>query len=359
GIPNGNIVYQLEKNSYGMNLIGNPYPSKIKSTDFYNQNSSRIASDIYFWDNRNNTQIAQQGSNYSGNNYATLNAFTGIGIAAPGTAGMPQRIPTTYINPGTAFIVEALNSGPLYFTNTQRIGTGSAPDFFGRAGEIEEEETEKDVYWLILKSPEGMETMTAVAYFEGGNNDFSVDDSEAFETSDEIYSLLGDKQLVIQGKAAFKVNDRILLGMRLFNPGKHIIQLYDTQGIFSESQPIYLRDKKTKTIHNLSEKPYKFANEAGEINNRFEIIYRKPILDPIATVFARVEITQANKEIIVQSTQEQIIQVELFDLNGKSLYKVDSNALEVRIPTQNTKKQILIVTVKTASGEIISKKLIH
>ncbi|MDX9705283.1 MAG: T9SS sorting signal type C domain-containing protein, partial [Weeksellaceae bacterium] len=61
----------------------------------------------------------------------------------------------------------------------------------------------------------------------------------------------------------------------------------------------------------------------------------------------------------IQSTEEQIVQVEVFDINGKSLYKTNSNTIEVRIPAQHWKKQILIVNAETESGEVISKKLIN
>ena len=359
GIPNGTITYTLTKNLYGVNLVGNPYPSKINSISFYYNNEARIESDIYFWDNRGNQQIAQQGSNYAGNNYATLNAATGVGTAAPGTEGLSGRVPTRYINPGTAFLVEAKSAGPLSFRNTQRSATGGGPDFYGRAGEMEDQEI--DVFWLTLQGPNGMETMTAISYFEGGNDEFSIDDSEAFESSDELYSLIDDTQVIIQGKSAFTTKDRVPLGFRTFSPGKHTIELYDTQGIFSTGQTIYLRDRKTKVLHNLSEGPYKFASEAGEINNRFEIIYRNlqfAVTENI-TIFGKVDITKENKEIVIQSTEEQIVQVEVFDINGKSLYKTNSNTLEVRIPAQHWKKQILIVNAETESGEVISKKLIN
>lgn len=358
-IPNGGIIYTVEKALYGVNLVGNPYPSNINSTAFYNDNATRIESDIYFWDNRGNIQISQQGSDYDGINYATLNALTGIGTAAPGTAGMSQRVPTNVITVGTAFLVEAKSSGQLRFNNDQRITSGSGPSFYGRPGELEEE-VEKDVFWLTLETPTGMETMTAVAYFEGGNNAFYADDSQAFNISDEIYSIIDDQQVIIQGKSAFTPKDRIPLGVRMYNSGKHVIALYDTQGIFSEEQAIYIRDKKAKIVHNLSEGPYKFASESGEINDRFEIIYRNlNFTANSVSIFNKVEITQERKEIVVQSSEEDITQVEIFDLNGKSLHKSKTNSLEVRIPIEHIKKQILIIHAETASGEIISKKLIN
>lgn len=356
-IPNGNISYILKKDSWGTNLVGNPYPSAIDSKLFYEKNKELITPNLYFWDNRGNVNISQQGSNYDGSNYATLNALTGIGVSASGTLSLEPKVPTHVISVGTAFLVEAkVGDEQLVFDNSIRIERGEGPDFYGRSLE----ESEKDAYWLTLQSPNGMETMTAVAYFEGGNDDFYYDDTAAFQTSDELYSIIGEQKLIIQGKSSFQVKDKIPLGVRMFNSGVHIISLYDVQGVFAEGQSIYLRDKKAKIIHDLKKGPYKFGSLAGEDNTRFEIIYRK--LDSLlaeASIFSKVQITQEAQEIVIKSNEQQITRVEVFDLYGKSLCKIDANSLELRFPIQHARKQILIVKVRTESGQIVTQKLIH
>jgi hypothetical protein len=75
--------------SKGYNLIGNPYPSNINFDDLYASNSTKMYATAYFWTNNDMTVTQQQGSGYSGNNYAIYN-LTG-GTPAVHIDGAPDQ----------------------------------------------------------------------------------------------------------------------------------------------------------------------------------------------------------------------------------------------------------------------------
>ncbi|MFA7449172.1 MAG: hypothetical protein WCY77_12120, partial [Weeksellaceae bacterium] len=262
----------------GYNLVGNPYPSNLDIEQLYDDNSSKIDATFQFWDNRGNTLYEQQGSSYGGAHYAKYNAENGTGIGSGEEAPEASndsgvRIPTRYVRPGTAFMIRALedaNGKTLDFKNEYRVAANNSPEFFGKDSN---ESKNPSRYWLTMHTPSGIEYMTAVVYFWNGSNDFTLDDSEANGSSDDIYTLIGEEQIAIQGRAPFVKTDKVPLGVRLFEMGTYVISLYDKEGVFANGQNIYIRDKKLKTIYNLTQADYKFIEDAGGFNDRFEIIY--------------------------------------------------------------------------------------
>src|SRR5690606_11455934 len=100
-------------------------------------------------------------------------------------------------------------------------------------------------------TPAGLETMTAVVYYELGDDNFSEDDTERNQSSDEIYTLAGQDAAIIQTRSAFRMGDKVELGYSAFETGTHIISLHSSEGIFDEEQDIYLIDNLTGLITNL------------------------------------------------------------------------------------------------------------
>ncbi|MFA7448701.1 MAG: S8 family serine peptidase [Weeksellaceae bacterium] len=347
----------------GYNLIGNPYPSNLDMDKFYTDNLGKIDGTFQFWDNRGNTVNSQQGSSYGGANYAKYNAVNSTGTAAGVPSGYDSRKPTNLVRPATAFMVRALENPTsgrtLNFNNTQRIAQNDSPEFFGKNNF---NPSEKDRYWLTLRTPTGMEYMTAVVYFWNGSNDFTLDDSETNGSSDDIYTLVGEEQIAIHGRAPFVKTDKVPLGVRLFEMGTYVISLYDKEGVFANGQNIYIRDKKLKTTYNLTEADYKFIEDAGEFNDRFEIIYlpHSFTADNASDYAYQIQIEKKDGNFVVTSEKEKITQVEVFALNGRSVFqKSEINNLEFKVPVNRLEKQIIVFVVETETGEVITKKFIN
>lgn len=375
GVPaNGLMAYPLQygtattqtgNQENGYNLVGNPYPSALDVKKLYTDNSTKIEATFLFWDNRDNPNTQQQGSDYNGSNYATFNAAAGengSGTAAPRFQGQSgAKIPNQFVATGTAFLARAnssANGQPLNFKNAHRSASTTATEFFGKNDDGSKNTSR---YWLTLTTPSGMEYMTAVVYHWEGNNAFSVDDSEAPGTSDEIYTLADNDQVIIQGREPFVDTDEVPLGVRLFDMGKYVISIYDKEGVFANGQNIYLRDKVEKVIYNLSQADYKFISEPGEFNTRFELIYKPySLTDDASNSYSnKISIELKDKNIVATSTEHKITKIVLYDLNNRPMYQnSEVNALKISIPTKLYANQIGIVSLETETGEVMNKKLI-
>ena len=348
----------------GFNFVGNPYPSHLDIQELYTGNSDKIEKDFYFWDNRGNTNYVQQGSAYSGAHYAIYNVVNGTGngagVSADSLAGATPRIPNRFVRPGTAFMVKALSSANglnLAFKNDYRSLSNSSPEFFGKNSE----NVKVDRYWLTLRTPQGIEYMTAVVYFENGSNSFGIDDSESNQSSDDIYSWVDQNQLAIHGKPPFIQTDKVQLGVRLFEPGMYVISLFDKEGIFQQNQSIYLRVIYQNEIYNLSQVDHKFLSSEGEFNKRFEIIYKMDLNETNPEILENNEILMKliDKNIVVNSSILKINHVSFYDLNSKLLYeKNEINSKTLKIPTDFISSKIIFVNVQLENGKIISKKFI-
>src|SRR5690606_38235578 len=129
GLTNGNTRFQL---------AGNPYPSQLDLVQFYEYNKENIESTFLFWDNRGNTEITQQGDDYSGSNYAIFNASTGTGIAAPAYDSISEyvgKIPTKNVAVGNAFMLRLKSGKNSYTFNNSQRNTLGAINFLGRTND--------------------------------------------------------------------------------------------------------------------------------------------------------------------------------------------------------------------------------
>src|SRR5690606_8248759 len=274
---NGTItVSGLTSGKTRFQLAGNPYPSQLDLVKFYNDNSANIESTFLFWDNRGNINIYQQGDDYQGSNYAVFNADNGTGTAATAYDSINEyegKVPTKNLAVGNAFMLR-LNSGANSYTfNNDQRNTLGAVNFLGRIDESIplEDSIFLDRYWLTLKTPNGATIMNAVVYFDGGNDDFAKDDSKITGGSDDIYTLVDEHQLKIQGKSSFDIDDKIKLGYKAYAAGIHTISIYDKEGVFADGQKIFIRDFQTGIVHELTQSDFTFKTFAGEFNDRFEI----------------------------------------------------------------------------------------
>lgn len=350
GILDYGITYSAPKPNYtpGWNLIGNPYPSNLDLVLFYNSggNNSKISPTFKFWDNRNNTIYSQQGSGYSGPSYATFNVTSGSG--GTGTAASGSRIPTRYVKPGLAFMTQALstaNGQTIHFNNDYRA-KGTAVDFHGKPGE----EVEDDRFWLMLTSPTGVEMTAAVVYFANGNNDYAPDDSDYANVSDEIYTILGDHKLIIQGKAPFEDTDVLPIGINTFRNGAYKIGIYEKEGKFAGDQPIYLKDKVTGILTDLTLGDYTFDVQAGVTDARFEIVYKSGlVLATDASTSTAFQIYRDGQDFVVKSGEE-LQAIEIYDMAGRMLFSATPKNREYRFNAAYLNSGVYVVRALTATG---------
>lgn len=348
--------------AHGYNLVGNPYPSNINLQTFYTLNSGKISSTFYFWDNAANDAAGQQqqGSGYSGRAYAVYNASNNTGNEAgyllSGSPLIGSKKPNAVAKVGQGFMVRALAAGnTLVFNNSIRTTDSTGASFFSKPAD-----STANRYWLRLITPTGLVNTIGVVYYEGGSASFGMDDSEMnVDASDMLYSLADDRRLQIEGRPVFEDTEKINLGSHHFAAGNYTLSLGDKEGIFAGSQSIYLKDKQTGTVTNLSEGEYTFAANAGESTGRFEIIYKPEIV--LVTDSARKEeliVYRDAQDFIIKAQTKKISDIEVYDSSGRMIYKMQPHDTTAVIHSAFMPQGVYILKITTADGAVSSKKIL-
>ncbi|WP_264535481.1 calcium-binding protein [Flavobacterium sp. N1736] len=357
GIPtNGKVTVAFGKRN-GFNLIGNPYPSAINADVFLTKNAANISGTLYFW--THNTPFAN--NKYVSDDYAVYNLLGGVGTKALSSGINDQIIPDGTIASGQAFFVANKNSEIVEFDNSMRI-SGQNAAFF-KPVKANENFTGKHRIWLNLKNNEGIFKQILLGYINGATNLYDENyDAESVNANQyvDFYSINDTKNLVIQGRSLpFSSNDTIPLGYRTTIAGNFTIAIDHVDGNLN-NQSVYLEDKITNTIHDLKASDYSFTTSKGIFAERFVLRYTNALLetrdleDLEKTFFVSVK----NKVIRLDSVKENIQEVIIYDISGKTIYnkkKVETAVLEINMPVTN---QVLIVKTILTNGYIATNKII-
>lgn len=355
GIPNNGVkTIEIYKNGAGNNLVGNPYPSNISFDKFYEVNKSSIEPEIYLWTNTNPNPPVMQGSNYSGDNYAIINKSGGI----PAQGQFAKDAPNKTITIGQGFIVKKSNPGTsnLIFNNSMRVyEKGKFTN--SRAPIIDEPKV-----WLQLLTPAKNFNTILIGYVKGATNDVEkgYDSSPHSKTSDMFYSIANNENLVIQGRSNnFNIEDKVQLGAVYYEPGNYEISIAQVEGIFSSAQTIYLKDNKLNKTVNLSEGSYQFYSEAGEENNRFEIVFKPDSVLGTDNISKNKEtlIYKNAESIIVENNSNKITSVQVFDATGKLVASAKPNSNQFSIENSKFQKGLIIFKI-SLNGKIETKKFL-
>ena len=366
---NGQFNYTLNNSNFansnrGYNLIGNPFPSHMDLVQFYQNNSAsnNLSPTFYIWDNNANLQTIQLGDAYLGQAYARFNAATPAGVGTPIKASVDAgattlKIPTRYVSTGQGFMAKLDNiaSESIKFSNSIRSSLASQ-GFFGKNNV--QTKLSIDRYWLNLINPSNVASNIAVVYSEGGLDAFTKEDSPSLGTSDEIYSIVGDEKVSINGKSNFVDTDVVAIGTKHFAAGTYKIALDKAEGIFSNSQHIYLKDLQTGILTDLSQGLYSFEGIAGETVDRFQIIYEPQII--LATdgkANGEVMVYRDGMDFIIKSNIKKISNVTCYDPSGRLILEIFPNQKEVHLDAAVFSKGIYFLKINR-HGEITTKKII-
>lgn len=298
--------------------------------------------------------------NYSPGDYLTYN-FTG-------TSCCPLAPSDYFIGAGQGFFVQMVD-GPattdvVTFSNSLRSNTYDNSNFYRIAGPNSEPTVnvniERHRFWLDLVNSNLVSDRTLVGYVEGATHgkDNFYDSATQITGAMSIFTLIGNEKYQIQGKALpFATNDEVLVGVTTPSNGFYTIAIAAVDGLF-ETQNIFIRDKKTNSIHNLKNGPYRFYSTAGTELTRFVIIYDTQ-LRLENTEFTNEVAIQTQETITVLSSHIPIDSVTVFDLVGRTLGKCEGkNALRIELKNLPKNKAPLIVQTKLSNGEYKAEKVI-
>jgi len=316
---NGVVIDKTEDN---MNLIGNPYPSAIKATDFMAANTN-IDGYVYLW-THNNPQSSTTNTFYgsSGTNYYTSDYFT---YNSSGSSTGPATF-NGYIVAGQGFFVSMIDgtqdaTQTVTFTNSMRSKGYVNSQFFKTGPIIATTEEEKNRIWIDLIDPTNNATRTLLGYCEGATNlkDRTFDAYTKVADATILYSLIGSESQIIQGRALpFDENDIVPLGYHASEAGSYIIAIAAVDGLFEQGQSIYLEDKLLNVIYDLRQAPYNFSTAAGTFNERFVLRYTNTTLSTNQLTSHSAAAFITHQKLHIKAT-DTIITVQVFDVTGKEI----------------------------------------
>jgi hypothetical protein len=363
------------------NLIGNPYPSAISADLFIAANASTISGTVYLWRHLSAPSNAYANPFY-GDYYYNYNENDYIQYNSTGSnpAGFNGNIAA-----GQAFFVLVDDAAPasttVQFNNTMR-GTAYTNDQFYRASDVadvqfensnSESDTstttiEKNRIWLDIIAPNNKASSTLIGYITGASNnaDNLYDGLNLSNAPTQIYSLLGDEKMAIQGRAVpFDSNDQVPLGVTIAQSGNYTIAINALDGLFnSTNQEIYLEDTYTSTVHNLRLTPYNFYSENGAFEDRFILKYVSTDNSTLGVddfdANTGIVITTGQSQIKVHAYNSQIDEITIHDILGKRLIHKGNIRQEVYdITNLKPTNSTLIVKVVLENGKQKIQKIIY
>jgi hypothetical protein len=384
GVPNnGDIIVPVEFTGAAegtSNLLGNPYPSAIDADKFLAANAGVIDGTLYFWTHNTALDLAGNITNpgpgwaytYSLDDYASYNTTGGVGITGNLVKGVEQiaNKPSGKIAAGQGFFATSKAAGNVKFTNVMRIAGGASGNnsqFFktknpkGKTAD----NVEKNRLWLNLTNTEGAFKQTLIGYITDATNDYdNLFDGQSFDANEfvDFYSVYQDKNLVIQGRALpFEETDEVQLGFRTTIDGTFTINIDQVDGVLT-NQAVFIEDKLTNTIFDLKSGNYTFRTTPGTFNDRFVLRYNNKTLgaENFDSLANKVLVSNANKQIKINSFAETIDKVVIYDLLGRQVFqKTNVNNNELSIANLISNHQTLVVKTLLQNGNTFTDKIIY
>lgn len=359
----GNNGMEITNMSDNNNLIGNPYPSAIRASQFLVDNQATIEGAVRLWTHgslptmlASNPNYGSFTYNYSPGDYLTYN-FTGSNCCPAADADL-------FIGAGQGFFVQ-MKDGPegtadVIFTNGLRDTSYSNATFYRNGAAAPNVQTiERNRMWIDIVNAAGQSDRTLIGYIEGASNgiDSFFDAQIPLPNSLSVYSIVGSTKTNIQGRALpFDQNDQVALGFNAPAAGNYSLAIGAVDGLFN-TQNIYLEDTELQLIHDLKQAPYQFTAAAGNHPTRFVLRYTNSALGVGQFTSAEVMVSATNHNLHI-SAPSTIARVKLLDLGGKIILDSAVNDLEFT-STLQLANGVYIAQVQLENGQSIAKKIVN
>jgi len=315
----------------GFNLVGNPYPSYLSWISALAASPSLEPTMWYRTQNALATYV-----------FDTFNATPGVGTGNNGTAV------TGFVPPMQAFWVRVLTgqtTGTLSLTNAMRTHQDVATNRL-RA----KSEANLTQQLLRLQVSNGKNSDEAIVLFNPNAKD-GVDLYDSGKMSNdndeipEIYTLVGEEKLVINGLNSMYTNSEIPLGFATGEANVFTIKATEVSN-FNGDTKIILKDKLLSTEQEITPTSgYTFSSEKTDTPQRFSIVFKAT---GVATGLNNtINNGNGSESLFIYKNQNGQITVNRRDAVGEGTVTV-SNAIG----------QILIAQSTTGTITVVNKTLI-
>ena len=358
------------------NLIGNPYPSAIDATLFFNENNyivnpstGTLDGAIYLWSHSTPPSVTNNGNqqiNFDLNDYITLN-YTGSSVSGV----------TNYIASGQGFFVTYSDAAPsttgtVTFNNSMRVD-GNNNQFFRTSNVNASTNTSENKLWLKLTNDFGLKDNIMIGYVNGATavNDGAAYDAKtngAYTKTMTFYSLIpGDtEKLSVQGKAIsdLNINETIYIGFlnKIDIPTVYTISIDNFEGDFLANNTAYIKDNLLNAYHDLSANAYSFTSEVGEFNDRFEIVFTNPTLSIDQFTLNEINtsiISLPNDDVkFIAPKNLSISSVTIYDNLGRKIINLKGSEQTETYHLNTLSQSVYLAEIELSNKQKIIKKFI-
>jgi len=386
---------QIQFNTPGdmLNLFGNPYASALDANVFLTTNLSATDGALYFWEHWGGG--THRLLDYQGG-YAVRNLLTGIpAMSHPDVnqTGNGTLTPGRYIPVGQGFFVIASpTGGTITFNNDQRAfvkendansnihfransrndlnALGTQTQQFPENNQSVSSEEKITLLRLGYFTANGFKRQVALGFvnnkatdgFDKGYDALNID-----EQPDDMYFVLDNQKLVIQGVGAFDDTKKFPIGLVCQSHGKVKFVLDGVENL-DENTPVFLFDKQTNTYYNIKENIAEIEIASrGTFNDRFVIQFTQNTLstDEFENIEEQLSVFYLTSDhtlnILNTHADVEITSVQLYDLLGRLVESIpmdDPSKRDLKIKLYEHAHSIYIVKLITTNGDSISKKIV-
>ena len=380
-VNNGDITIPIKTTSLGnpggsgwgdddWNLVGNPYPSALNATEFWNENAvknNNIITGLYFWDDTDTNSAYNQNSDY-----ASWNLSGGV------NSGNSNNIPSGNIASGQGFWVVAAASTNLVFNNSMRSEING--QFF------KTETPEKHNVWVSFTSPSLYQNNILIGYNENSTDGLDIDyDANKLIGNAHVRfsSRIDNEEYVIQSVAPVGLGVSKSIPLTVFSDeyGDHVFSKYNAENLPIQLK-VYLRDNYLGVNHDLSQGDYIVTlNPNVEYISRFELILanklnqndggsgiKSDLTSGSTTIETGIDeslnpgfILIQNKDVITISNDEGFEgNVQLIDITGKTVWSKNqsSSTLSLSIDINHLQTGIFILRITNDTHNIYHHKIL-
>ncbi len=394
---NGTISNPITANN--LFLVGNPYPSALDANQFINDNILSVDrpggtdGTLYFWEHDSNN-ISHVLTNYLGG-YAAYNLVGGLPAVAPsGIGGIgtgAKKTPKQYIPVGQGFFIYGTTTGGnVVFNNGQRIfaketdATSTtlfrtkAPATNAKVANQDDQTAAIENYKKIrlgYNTNNGYHRQVLLGFMDEkatSGIDYGYDGEILDDFPNDMFLLNGDVQLTIEGEGYFDSNASYPIGVKSDVEGKVSFTI-DALENFDSQQKIYLYDDEAKTYNEIQNNSYVVTLPVGSSDTRFSLrfidksasaektlgVEENTIANDIKILFAQdSHMLKINNNLVDTSVEK----VTLYNINGQAIatWKIENqNQQNIQIPVNSISSGVYIAKLKTTTGELSKKIIIH
>ncbi len=321
----------LPADDRGFNLVGNPYPSAIDADAFINANTDVIEGTVYFWNDANGDGV------YQSEDYAMWN---GAGTAGVGGG----QVPNGKIGAHQGFMVKATTNGNVVFKNSMRDTNNS--QFFRPAETINR---------LRFQLHDDRKISDALIAFKSDGTDgfdrlYDGRKAAAYGYL-SLYTKVGETPLGIQtfGKDALqRDNFTVPLNFYVREAGNYVIDLSLFEAL--DQVHILLRDNYLNvTVPVTAGFQYRFYSDAGQYEDRFDVIFNARTLDAKEETVAEWSVfpNPAKDFTEIRWKNAGRMHISVTDMQGKVILdKTVENQNSLRLQTRDWETGLYLVKLE-------------